>query len=157
VNKKRTGFNTEISTKTGSILLSAVAFCAVGLLVPSLVFAQSVCLPAPRLMTTMPMGGQVGTSIEVTITGDNFENVEELSFSHSGLTAIPKVGENGLPIANQYVVTIAADCPTGIHEARVMTRLGVSSSRVFNVGTLAEAIRTKANTTLETAMALDVN
>lgn len=117
-------------------------------------FAQSVCLPAPRLMTTMPMGGQVGTTVEVTITGQNFEDAEELSFSHPGITAVPKVDAAGLPIANQYIVTIAADCPPGIHEARVMTRLGVSSSRAFNVGKLRETIQSQGNTSLKKAMAL---
>ena len=116
--------------------------------------AQAVCLPAPRLLTTMPMGGQVGTSVEVTITGANFEDAGELSFSHSGIKATPKLDDAGKPIANRFVVSIAEDCPTGIHEARVMTRLGVSSSRAFNVGTLTEVTHTAANTTLETAATL---
>ena len=119
--------------------------------------AQAVCLPAPRLLTTMPMGGQVGTSVEVTITGANFEDAGELSFSHSGIKATPKLDDAGKPIANRFVVSIAEDCPTGIHEARVMTRLGVSSSRAFNVGTLTEVTHTAANTTLETAATLSIN
>lgn len=105
----------------------------------------------------MPMGGQVGTSVDVVITGENIESVDELSFSHPGITATPKLDGNGLPIANKFVVTIDADCPTGIHEARVMTRLGVSSSRVFNVGDVTEVTRDLANNSLETAMALQVN
>ncbi len=121
------------------------------------VTAQSVCLPAPRLLTTVPMGGQVGTTVEVTITADHAENLEELSFSDPSLTATAALDENGLPIANRYVVTIAADCPIGIHEARVMTRLGISSSRVFNVGDLPEAVCVTRNTALETAMPLDLN
>ena len=42
--------------------------------------AQSVCLPAPRLLATMPMGGQVGTEFEVTIRGQTIENLEGLMF-----------------------------------------------------------------------------
>ncbi|HIE96983.1 MAG TPA: hypothetical protein EYQ63_08195, partial [Fuerstia sp.] len=61
--------------------------CAAAILTSSTAFAQSVCLPAPRLMTTLPMGGQVGTSVEITITGQNFEDADELSFSHPGITA----------------------------------------------------------------------
>lgn len=127
------------------------------LLTPAVGMAQAVCLPAPRLLTTMPMGGQVGTTLDVVITGQNFENAEELSFSTPKITAIPKLNDAGQPIPDQFTVTIAGDCPTGIHEARVMTRLGVSSSRVFSVSALTEASRTKANTTLETAMRLDVD
>ena len=58
---------------------------------------------------------------------------------------------------NRYVVSIAKDCPVGIHEAYVMTRLGVSSARVFNVSSMNEVTRTAANTSLKTAMPLKVN
>jgi hypothetical protein len=128
-----------------------------GLVTAGSACAQSVCLPAPRLMTTMPMGGQAGTTFEVTITGQHFEDVDELMFSHPGITAVPKTDDNGLPVANKYMVTIAADCPPGIHEARAMTRLGISSSRVFNVSTLPEAIQSGPNTSLDKAMTLQLN
>ena len=36
--------------------------------------AQSVCLPAPRLLTTFPMGAQVGTEVEVKISGQHHRN-----------------------------------------------------------------------------------
>ena len=103
------------------------------------------------------MGGQVGTTVDVTITGDHIDDADVLTFSHPGMTAEPKRDANGHPIANRFTVHITDDCPLGIHEARVMTRLGVSSSRVFNVGVLPETMPTKANTTLETAMPLEIN
>lgn len=123
----------------------------------STTLAQAVCLPAPRLLTTTPMGGQVGTTVEVTITGQDIEEVDLLTFSHPGITATAKVDDQGEPIANQYLVTIAEDCPVGIHEARVMTRLGLSTSRVFNVGLLSEVQQVSPNTTLETAMLLPID
>ncbi|HQX51201.1 MAG TPA: serine protease [Planctomycetaceae bacterium] len=119
--------------------------------------AQSVCLPLPRLLTTMPMGGTVGTQIEVTISCQNVEDPDELLFTHPGITATQKLDANGQPEANKYIVTIAADCPPGIHEARIMSRLGISSSRVFCVDTLPEVVRTTPNTSLATAMELKVN
>ena len=134
-----------------------MTFFSAALLLCSSVSAQSVCLPAPRLLTTMPMGGKVGTSVEITITGDNFEDADELTFSHPGITASRKLNEAGKPVPNKYVVDITADCPTGIHEARVMTRLGVSSSRVFNVGSLTETIQVQPNTSLETAMVVEAD
>ncbi len=138
--------------------LSFVAgICLVTCLISSTAVAQLVCLPAPRLLTTMPMGGQVGTSFDVTITGEHLENAEELSFSNPGITATKKLGKDGQPVPNTYVVSIAKDCPQGIHEARVMTRLGVSSTRAFNVGTFPEITRTKPNTALENALKLDLN
>ncbi len=136
-----------------------VGICLITLgLTASTANAQSVCLPAPRLLTTMPMGGQAGTTFEIKIAGEDIDDAEELNFSHPGITAEPKLDKNGLPIANQYVVTIAKDCPVGVHEARVMTRLGLSTSRAFNVGDLTEAVQTPGkNDSLESAMQLDLN
>ncbi len=119
--------------------------------------AQSVCLPAPRLLTTMPMGGRVGTQVEITIGGEHLDDARELFFSDARLSAVPKLNAAGQPEANKYIVTIAAECPPGVYETRVMTRLGLSSSRIFNVGTLGEVTRTQPNTKLETAMELPLN
>lgn len=123
----------------------------------STAFAQAVCLPAPRLLTTMPMGGQAGSEFDVAITGQAIEDVEALLFSHPGITAKPKLDGSGAPVDNQFVVTITSDCTPGIHEARVMSRLGVSSSRVFTVGTLPEVKQDKPTTTVAAALPLEVN
>ena len=134
-----------------------LAIVEVVLLAANSTFAQSVCLPLPRLLTTMPMGGTVGTQVEITVSGDNLEDVSQIIFTHPGITAVPKLDAGGQPELNKYTVTIADDCPTGIHEARLMTRLGISSSRVFCVDTLPEVTRTTSNTSLQTAMELNVN
>jgi hypothetical protein len=105
----------------------------------------------------MPMGGRVGTEVEVTISGENLEEVDQLAFSDPRITATPKLNAAGQPEPNKYIVKVAADCPAGLYEARVMTRLGMSSSRVFSVGSLPEAAVTQPNTTLATAKELQVN
>ena len=119
--------------------------------------AQSVCLPLPRLLTTMPMGGQVGTTVEITITGQFIEEADELRFSDSRITAVPILDAEGIPLQNRYRVTIPNDCSAGIVEASVMTRLGLSASRVFTVGVLPECVRETANTSVDSAMPLTVN
>jgi len=116
-----------------------------------------VGLPAPRLLTTMPMGGKVGTEFEVAITGEHLDEVGDLIFSDARITAKRKLDAGGTPIANRYVVTIASDCPIGLYEARVMTRLGISSSRIFAAGTLTEVVPAKPNKTLATAQELPLN
>lgn len=113
--------------------------------------AQQVTLPLPRLLTIMPMGGQAGQSVEVTITGENIEEVTELAFSTPKITAKPISAS-----VNKFTVSIAADAPLGVFDARVISRLGVSSARAFSVGRLPEVLRTKTNNTLETAMPLSV-
>ncbi len=131
-----------------------------GLVLPCFVsasVAQVVCLPAPRLLTLMPMGGQAEASVEVAITGESIDDSCELLFSNPKITAKAKVAADGKVEKNKFVVTIAADAPRGVHEARLMTRLGVSSSRAFSVGSLAEVTREKPNTSSETAMELKPN
>lgn len=134
-------------------LFCAIAACS---LQAGVVWAQSVGLPAPRLLTTMPMGGKAGTEVEIRITGDHLEGLEELSFSDPRLTARAKTGPEGKPVPNVYLVKIANDCPPGIYEARAMTRLGISSTRIFSVGTLDEVIETKPNSTLADALEIRV-
>jgi len=120
-------------------------------------FAQEVCLPAPRLLTVMPMGGQAGTSVEVAITGENIEETSALLFSTPKITAKAKIAADGKAEPNKFVVTIAPDAPCGVYEARVMTRLGISASRAFSVGTMAEVTPAKAHNSLETALDLKLN
>lgn len=143
--------------KTLPKLIRSAALCLAYGSMASVAFAQSVCLPAPRLLTTMPMGGKVGTQVEVTISGENLDDAGDLLFSDPRLSAKPKLDAAGKPEPNKYLVNIAADCAVGVHEARLMTRLGLSSSRVFTVGTLAEVWPTKPNTTLATAFELPLN
>ncbi|MFT4692118.1 MAG: PPC domain-containing protein [Verrucomicrobiia bacterium] len=117
--------------------------------------AQSVILPAPRLLTTVPMGARVGQTLEVTIGGDNLDGQTRLLFSHPDITAKAK-GDTKAD-ANKYLVTVGKDAPVGIHEARVMTRLGISSCRAFTVGTKPEVIQAKGNQSLAKAMELKLN
>ncbi|MDX1929513.1 MAG: serine protease [Pirellulaceae bacterium] len=138
-------------------VLQGLMSTAIVVAAASSLIAQSVCLPAPRLLTTMPMGGTVGSQVEIKISGENIEDADELYFSDARLKATRKLDAAGKPEANKYVVSIAADCPTGIYEARVMTRLGISSSRVFSVDTLPEVVQKSPNTTVATAMDLPVN
>jgi hypothetical protein len=124
---------------------------AAGVLLTAAASAQQVTLPLPRLLTMMPMGGQAGQSVEVTITGENIEDVTELNFSTPQITAKPVPG-----VVNKFTVSIAADAPAGVYDARVLSRLGVSSVRAFSVNKLPEVVRTNPNHTLETAMPLTV-
>lgn len=123
----------------------------------TIAFAQSVGLPAPRLLTTMPMGGTQGSEFDLTITGENLEESNELVFSDSRLIAKRKLDANGKPIPLQYSISISGDCPAGLYEAVVMTRLGLSSPRIFSVGTLPEVQQKQPNTAIATAQALPMN
>jgi hypothetical protein len=137
-------------------ILASLLLCATLTGGASLGLAQLVVLPAPRLLTVFPMGVQAGTSIEVTIVGENIDEDPKLVFSTPKLSAEAKRDEKGEVVKNRFVVQAAADVPLGLHEARLLTRLGISSARCFSVGSLQEVARTKPNTSAETALELAV-
>ena len=123
--------------------------------------AQSVCLPLPRLLTLVPAGAQKPgdgagpTTVEVKVSGESLDGWEaggvpappQLHFSHPGITATPVLSAEGKPEKDRFLVAIAPDVPAGLHDARMMTALGVSSPRVFTIGTHPETLRTEPNTT----------
>jgi hypothetical protein len=134
-----------------------LALCVNVLLGAAPTVAQQVCLPAPRLLTVTPMGGQAGTSVEVSITHQHVDAAHELLFSTPRISATPVMAADGRPVPDRFLVTIAADAPVGVHDARILSRLGVSSPRAFAVGDLPEVIRTTANNSISTALPLPVN
>ncbi len=143
-----------------AIFRKTTCFLASGILIfglSSQVSGQSVGLPAPRLLTTTPMGGKVGGEVEIAITGDFLDDAGELIFSDSRIKATPKKDAEGKVVPDKYQVKIDKACPPGLYEARIMTRLGISSSRVFVVGTLDEILETKPNNTLASAIEMPVN
>jgi hypothetical protein len=133
------------------------ALCLTGLCLATPAVAQQVCLPAPRLLTVTPMGGQIGSTVDVTVTHQNCEGPQELLFSSPKITAKPVVGEDGKEVPNRFKVTISPDAPVGVHDARLRSRLGVSAGRAFLVGALPEMTRAKANQSPETAWVLQTN
>ena len=123
----------------------------------TLATAQLAGLPASKLLTVLPMGGQAGATLDVTITGTDLDEPSELRFSSPRITAKAKTGENGKPEQNKFIVSIAADTPLGLHEVRAVTRLGISTPRAFVVGSQTEITRAKANNSAETALELPLN
>lgn len=137
--------------------LLAVAVGVTSLVAAGPAAAQQVCLPLPRLLTVTPMGGQAGTSVEVAITHQHVDAARELLFSTPAITATPVLAADGRPVPDRFLVTIAADAPVGVHDARIVSRLGVSAPRAFAVGDLPEIVRTSANTSIATAFPLPLN
>ena len=58
-------------------------------------------LPSTRLSAVFPPGGQVGTTVDVTLTsGLELEEISKLLFNHPGIVATPKTQDvGGKPVA----------------------------------------------------------
>ena len=121
-------------------------------------------LPQPRLLTIMPHGAKVGTSVELTFTGQDIEEPEALLFSHPNIKAtaiIPpspppakpdpkkpvKQGKRARPntSAVQFQVSVGGDVPLGNYDVRLVGKWGVSNPRTFVVGDLTEVIEKEPN------------
>ena len=125
-----------------------------------LVFTSSTLsaqLPNTQLSTITPAGGTIGTTVEVTVTGADQDDLTTLVFSHPSVVAtqvVTAAGEfdaNPTPVNNKFQVAIAADVPAGIYEVRAAGRFGLSSPRAFVVGTREQIIGNGSNHTLAAA------
>lgn len=118
-------------------------------LATSLLLANSAQaqLPTARLDAVFPPGIQLGTETEVTLQGVDLDEIDRLLTSDPGLTTVH--GE-GL----KFKITASAATPPGLYEIRVGGRYGLSSSRLFAVGSFPEINEAPGNDTLEKAQAV---
>ena len=136
------------------VAVLALAFC-----VASPALAQ---LPATQLTSVFPPGGKPGTSVEVTIAGQDQDDAARLLFSHPGIvgaakmttpTELEKVAK---PVAGAFTVAIAADVPPGMYEVRTVGRFGQSNPRIFTVSALNELIDAGTNAAPDKAVDVPV-
>jgi hypothetical protein len=128
-------------------------------------------LPSPRLFVLTPPGGKAGSTVEVAFTGIDLEEPQALLFSHPGIKAEPiqppptpppdpkkpKPAPMPPPAVTRFKVTIPADTPIGIHDARLVNKWGVSNPRAFVVGDLAEVLEKEPNNDVPEAQRIDLN
>src|SRR5713101_1722474 len=138
-------------------------------------------LPNPRLLALTPCGAKAGTTVEVTFAGTDLEEPQTLLFSHSGIKVEPIIpppppppdpkkpapkpdpkqpaaGSGGSrPPLSKFKVTIPADVPVGIYDARLIGRWGISNPRAFVVGDLNEVVEKEPNNDLDQAQRVDLN
>ena len=121
----------------------------------------SAQLPSTRLSAVFPPGAQAGTNVDVTVTsGLELEEISRLLFNHPGINAAPKmqnVGGKEVPLANQFVVTVAGDVPPGNYEVRTIGFFGISNPRTFVVGVQKELNETEPNNAREQAGLIEIN
>jgi hypothetical protein len=135
----------------------------------------------PQLYIVMPSGGKVGSTVEVTVTGQELDEPQGLLFSQPGfkaeLVTAPssdkdpkkpdgKKGDapkrrgnpnNAQVATQQFKVTIPANASLGIHDVRIVTKAGVSNPRAFVVGDLAEVLEQEPNNDVPQAQRVEVN
>ena len=121
-------------------------------------FAQK---PVPVLESIFPAGGQVGQTVDVTISGEELEGATGLVFSTEeyGFTidteALPSITSPENP--NQFRVSIPENAKTGRYGVHVRCARGLSSPRGFVVGTKPEVIESGVHSMKDRAMQISVD
>ncbi|MBP88293.1 MAG: hypothetical protein CMJ64_16520 [Planctomycetaceae bacterium] len=119
-------------------------------------------LPSTQLSSVFPPGGKFGTTVDVQVAGADQVDLQKLVFSHPGIVAAQKMHKpneflDEQPLAGQFTVTIAGDVPSGVYQARVVGRYGVSNPRAFTVGVYDELHERGGNTATTSAAELKVD
>lgn len=139
----------SFSPRTSRFLATLALSTALAVLIP----ASLTLAAAPDLIYIFPRGGQAGTEVEVSFTGDRFSDAVEIMFHDPGIEATSfEVNEK-----NQRLMTvklkIAEDARLGEHRMRVRTKSGISPMRTFWVGRYPDVTEVEPNSTLEEAQA----
>jgi hypothetical protein len=129
-------------------------------------------MPHPQLLIVMPAGGQAGTAVDVTLTGQDLDDPEGLIFSQPGIKG-ERLGA-GAPVAirgsgrrraqgtvmigsQRFKVTIPAGTTLGSCDVRLINRWGVSNPRPFVVGDLPEVLEREPNDDVTQAQRVKLN
>ena len=161
-------------TRFAWMIVAALLALAGTLLLPTRTHGQKgvPTTATPRLFLVMPCGGQAGTSLEITVTGQNLDGIEGLLFSQPGIRAeylgagsSPQVAMKGkgkkklqTPSASQrFKVTIPPGTPVGIHDVRVVSKSGISNPRAFAIGDHKEFAEKEPNNDVPEAQRIDLN
>lgn len=120
-------------------------------------------LPVVTLSAFSPSGGQVGTTLELTLTGlTDGDGVDRLLFSHPGIQAVQNqqpsaalAGRN-LPVANKFTVTIGSDVPPGVYDVRAVGTFGVSNPRAFAVDQWKQIAKPAGNQSADKAAVIEL-
>ncbi|MFM8633919.1 MAG: PPC domain-containing protein [Planctomycetia bacterium] len=92
---------------------------------------QAAAVAAPALNRIEPPAAQQGSEIEITISGTELDEPQELFFEDGRITATAIATDKENVV--KATLSIPADCPLGPHRMRVRTAEGLSELRVFHV------------------------
>ena len=131
-------------------------------------------LPSARVQYVFPLGAKAGTSVEVTVTGNDLEEPEKLLFSHPGIkgeyisppkdpTPDPKDPKKTVPPPktnpagpHKFKVTAAGDVPPGLYDLRFVGKWGASNPRTFAVSDQIEVAEKEPNNDVPEAQKVEL-
>lgn len=125
----------------------------------ALFVATTVTVPAlaisPAIRGISPVGGQRGTDVTVTFTGQRLTDAKEILFYRPGITVTKmEVAQNGQLTAT---LKIAPDAALGLHDFRLRTATGISPLKTFSVGALKDVSEVEPNNEFAKPQPIEMN
>jgi hypothetical protein len=111
-------------------------------------------LPVARIASIFPPGGKAGSTVEVTVAGNDLDDAMRLWFSNPAITSTQKLSAAGELEPGKFIVAIASNAACALCDARVVGRFGISNPRAFVVGHQAEIMAPSTNTSPASAAEL---
>ena len=106
------------------------------------ILASPSMASSPAVRGIKPVGGQRGTDVVVTLSGQRLADTRELLFYQPWIKATKIEAKDGLVTAT---LRIAPDAPLGLHEFRLRTASGLSALKTFSVGALKDVDEKEPN------------
>ena len=107
---------------------------------------------APVLKPVTPHGAQRGTTIDLTLTGQNLADPTGLWTDFPAKVTIPPDNNNGKDAGKLLVrLEVPKDAPMGFHALRLATARGLSNTRLFCIDDLPQVMQQADNHKRETA------
>jgi hypothetical protein len=125
------------------------------LILSFLAAVTTLAAPSPKLANVLPTGGQRGTEIELSFTGDRLQDTEEIIFHEPGIQMVKLLSATNKTVKAQ--VRIAPDCSLGEHHLRLRTATGISELRTFFVGPYPVVAEIEPNNDPAKAQKIELN
>ena len=133
------------------MIMKSIVLATLGILIAA-VPAWAV---APTVRLIQPVGGQRGTEVNVTLTGQRLADIQEILFYQPGITVTQIVGGNDAQAVATFKIAEGAEL--GLHDFRVRTATGISSLRTFSVGTLRDVAEVEPNNDFARPQVISIN
>ncbi len=103
----------------------------------------------PIITNVLPRGGQIGSELQVTVSGSRLLDTEDIFFYKDGISVTDiNVTSNKLVTAK---FKISSNTELGQHELRIRSKSGISTLKTFWVGPYPNLAEVEPNTSFEEA------
>ena len=132
-------------------MLFSVRYLMLGLI---LGLASTSSAASPRLSSIQPRGIQRGAEHELSFSGSNLGNIQEVFFYDRGFEVLEVHGEGNTA---KVKVRVEVDCRLGEHVAQIRTASGISDYRTLYVEDLPAVDEVEPNSEFTTPQTIQLN